>query len=322
MSYPPFRCLRRSKISACAEILQSLLRIPGYRELLARQGRRQIVMLGYSDSTKDGGYLSACWSLYRAQQQLHEIASREQIDLTFFHGRGGALGRGGGPAARAILSLPRGTFHGAVRLTEQGEVLADRYDDPHIAHRHLEQMIWSSLFAAGMPAPEPTAEWHETMQRLAETSFKAYRQLVEQPGFVDFFRRATPVSEVRAIADRVTTGAAAGRQRSQRPPGDPLGLLMDSIALPRPGLVRLGHGDRRRTERPGRPGTIEIDVSRLPFFRATLDNAELALSKTDLGIAQRYAQLANDSQALSRIGRIHLGGVSERPAGRARDQWA
>ena len=145
-------------------IMESLIQIPAYREHLQQQQFQQIVMLGYSDSTKNGGYLSACWSLYRAQEELHRVAEQAGISLTFFHGRGGSLGRGGGPAARGILSLPPGTFQGSLRLTEQGEVLADRYDDPAIAHRHLEQVIWSSMLVSERAVFKVPQQWRELMK--------------------------------------------------------------------------------------------------------------------------------------------------------------
>jgi phosphoenolpyruvate carboxylase len=284
------------------DIFAALLSIRVYRDYLQQQHNRQTIMLGYSDSTKDGGYLSACWSLYRAQRQLHEVASREGIELTFFHGRGGSLGRGGGPTARSILSLPPQTFHGSLRLTEQGEVLADRYDDPRIAHRHLEQLIWSSLLANGRPAPEVPEDWYETLQQLAESSFRAYRDLVEQPGFVDYFRRATPISEV----EQLPIGSRPARRRG----GD---RLSDLRAIPWvfswtqsrcliPAWFGLGTAIEPALQNPETRDRLKAMYRDWSFFRATIDNAELALAKTDLGIVEHYAQLAQDSPSLVRIG--------------------
>lgn len=283
-------------------ILGSLLKSPVYRENLRRLDDKQIAMLGYSDSTKDGGYLSACWSLFCCQQKLHELASAEGIELSFFHGRGGSLGRGGGPAARSILSLPAGTFNGSLRLTEQGEVLADRYDDPRIAHRHTEQVIWSSLLASGLPTPELPSTWYDTMQVLSEASFKAYRELVEQPGFVDFFRRATPISEV----EQLQIGSRPARRRGG-------GSLSDLRAIPWvfswtqarylvPAWYGLGSAFGTMLEDPAALETLTSMYRDWPFFRATIDNAELALAKTDLTIAEDYAKLANGSEEMSRIG--------------------
>ena len=282
-------------------ILEALLKLPMYREHLQQQGNRLTVMLGYSDSTKDGGYLSACWELNQCQRHLHDLAARAGIELTFFHGRGGSLGRGGGPAARSILSLPRTAFQGRLRLTEQGEVLADRYDDPQIAHRHLEQLVWSSLLAAGLPEPEIPAHWYPTMERLSQRSLEAYGQLVNQAGFVEYFRAATPISEVEQLP--------IGSRPSRRRGGD---SLADLRAIPWvfswtqsrcliPAWYGLGSalqaeiGDRELLER------LRDMYRRWPFFQAMLDNAELALVKTDLDIARRYARLAGDSATTERI---------------------
>lgn len=283
-------------------IMESLLSVPSYRAHLERQDNQQIIMLGYSDSTKDGGYLSACWSLYRCQQTLHELASKQSIELTFFHGRGGSLGRGGGPAARSILSLPSRTFSGSLRLTEQGEVLADRYDDPRIAHRHFEQVIWSSLLASGLPAPEISNEWYQAMQSLSETSFKAYRKLVEMPGFVEFFRKATPISEV----EQLQIGSRPSRRRGGS-------SLSDLRAIPWvfswtqarylvPAWYGVGSAIEALLDDSEAIGRLRSMYRAWPFFRATVDNAELALAKADLEIAQRYEKLANDYGTPTGIG--------------------
>jgi phosphoenolpyruvate carboxylase len=245
--------------------------------------------------------LSACWSLFRAQRTLHELAAREGIELTFFHGRGGSLGRGGGPAARGIRSLPSGTFHGALRLTEQGEVLADRYDDPAIAHRNWEQLIWSSLLGAGLPTPEVSQAWLDQMQQLAEQSFVAYRKLVEQPNFVDFFRRATPVSEI----EQLPIGSRPSRRRGGN-------SLRDLRAIPWvfswtqarcliPAWYGVGSALAPVVADAQQLEMVQAMYRDWQFFRATIDNAELALAKTDLGIAQRYARLVSDSSALVRV---------------------
>ncbi len=284
-------------------ILAGLLDLPEYREYLRQQQDRQIVMIGYSDSTKDGGYLSACWSLYKAQQQLHRVASERGVELTFFHGRGGSLGRGGGPAARGILSLPEGTFHGSLRLTEQGEVLADRYDDPMIAHRHLEQVVWSSLLAGGESTTPDKKDWGDTMERLAVGSYQKYRELVEQPNFVEFFRRATPIAEV----EQLPIGSRPARRR-----GSSRGLA-DLRAIPwvfswtqcrclLPAWYGFGAAaDNFLQDEPSRH-LLQSMYRDWPFFRATVDNAELALAKADLGIMKQYVSLADGSETLIQIG--------------------
>jgi phosphoenolpyruvate carboxylase len=288
------------------EILRGMLQIPAYRENVKQLGDCQMIMLGYSDSTKDGGYLSACWSLHQAQQELVAVAQEFDIDLTFFHGRGGSLGRGGGPAARSILSLPQGTFNGNLRLTEQGEVLADRYDDPAIAHRHLEQVVWSSLLAAGSPRQEDSASWHQTMATVAEVSFRKYRELLEQPGFVAFFRRVTPISEIEQLP--------IGSRPSRRKPD---GGLSDLRAIPwvfswtqsrclLPAWYGIGAAMGDMVDDPKQLAELQDMYSQWPFFRALVDNAELALAKSDLQIASEYAQLADiegpDKESHKKIG--------------------
>ncbi len=282
-------------------ILAGMLALPAYRRYLAAQADHQMIMLGYSDSTKDGGYLTACWALHQAQQQLLEIAAREGIELTFFHGRGGSLGRGGGPAARSILSLPQGTFGGSFRLTEQGEVLADRYDDPAIAHRHLEQVIWSSLLAAGQPQPDDRAAWHALMTELSADSFRHYRTLLESPGFVPFFRSVTPVSEIEQLP--------IGSRPSRRKPD---GGLQDLRAIPWvfswtqarcliPAWYGLGVALETRGADPSQLELLQQMYRDWPFFQALVDNAELALAKTDLEIARYYASLAASEPGLQAI---------------------
>jgi phosphoenolpyruvate carboxylase len=192
------------------------------------------------------------------------------------------------------LSLPQGTFNGNLRLTEQGEVLADRYDDPAIAHRHLEQVVWSSLLAAGSPRQEDSASWHQTMATIAEASFGKYRELLEQPGFVAFFRRVTPISEIEQLP--------IGSRPSRRKPD---GGLSDLRAIPwvfswtqsrclLPAWYGIGAAMGSMVDDPKQLAELQDMYSQWPFFRALVDNAELALAKSDLQIASEYAQLADD----------------------------
>lgn len=286
------------------EILAGMLSIPAYREYLRKQEDHQMIMLGYSDSTKDGGYLTACWSLYRAQQSLVKVAEQHDVKLTFFHGRGGSLGRGGGPTARSIMSLPTGSFRGSMRLTEQGEVMADRYDDPAIAHRHLEQVIWSSLLAAGNPAPPPSEEWLTTMDRVSASSFVAYRKLLEQPRFVEFFRCVTPLTDIEQLP--------IGSRPSRRVPG---GGLSDLRAIPwvfswtqsrclLPAWYGLGAALKPLMDDPEQHSLLRTMYNEWIFFRALIDNAELALAKSDMQIASHYAGLAADEPELMPIAKI------------------
>ena len=274
-------------------ILTTLLDTPVYREQVRALGDRQIVMIGYSDSTKDGGYLSAMWSLQAAQIELFAAAEERGVHVTFFHGRGGSLGRGGGPAARAILSLPSEAFDGSLRLTEQGEVLAERYDDPQIAHRHLEQVMWSVLMAATHKSDDQPAAWRETMQRLADASLAKYRELVEHPAFVPFFRTATPISGIE--------GLAIGSRPAKRKKG---GGLESLRAIPwvfswtqcrsiLPAWFGLGGAVADLLEKePGATDLLADMYENWRFFRATIDNSALAMAKSSPSVFRRYAELA------------------------------
>lgn len=284
------------------QITRAILDNQAYRDHVRQQGDRQMIMLGYSDSTKDGGYLTACWSLYRAQQELHQLAADRKIDLTFFHGRGGSLGRGGGPAARAIQSLPPTTFEGHLRLTEQGEVLADRYDDPRIAHRHLEQLIGSALLSVGSGPTEVDSAWEDRLDQLSKRAYAAYRQLIEQPGFVDFFRRATPISEV----EQLPIGSRPSRRRGGNGLADlraiPWVFSWTQARCLVPAWYGIGSALHESLSTLSDQRKLKTMYREWPFFRATIDNAELALAKTDLAIAEQYGKLAGDSERLAQIG--------------------
>jgi len=277
------------------QTLGAILDHPAYRAYLHRQQNRQIVMVGYSDSTKDGGYLAACWGLYRAQQSLREVADEHQVKLTFFHGRGGSLGRGGGPAARGILSLPPAAHDGTLRLTEQGEVLAERYDDVQVAYRHLEQVTWATLVASALPAKTVPDEWPKLLDELSQRSLKAYRELVDWPGFIQFFADATPIEEI----ENLPIGSRPSRRRGER-------SLNDLRAIPWvfswtqnrcliPAWYGLGTavGEVRDSSHEGFVA-LQTMYREWPFFQATIDNAALALAKADMPIARRYSDLAGD----------------------------
>jgi len=280
------------------ETLDAMLSDEVYRAQVRRGGDRQIVMIGYSDSTRDGGYLSANWSLYHAQELLHAVAARHGVRLMLFHGRGGALGRGGGPAARSILSLPPESLEGGLRITEQGEVLAERYDDARIAYRHLEQVTWAMLLARSRPLGPPREGWRERMAEAARASLAAWRGLIDAPGFLTFYDEATPISEIEQLP---LGSRPARRSRSSR-------TLADLRAIPWvfswtqsrfliPAWYGLGTGFASLDD-----WDALRDMYRgWQFFHDTVDNAALALAKTDLGIAHRYAALVRDTEIGERI---------------------
>jgi phosphoenolpyruvate carboxylase len=278
------------------DTLSAILDEPSYREHVAGRGNRQIVMVGYSDSTKDGGYLAACCGLQAAQGNLHAAAAARGVSLTFFHGRGGSLGRGGGPAARGILSLPPETLDGSLRLTEQGEVLAERYDDTEVACRHLEQVSWATLVASSVRRSEPRREWTDVAARMAERSWAVYRELVDQPGFIRYFSETTPIDDIETLP----IASRPSRRRGERTLDDLRAIpwvfawTQSRCMIPAwyglgTALVEVKYDDRHAWQNV-------CDMYRQwPFFQATIDNATLALAKADMYIAQRYSELVDDA---------------------------
>jgi phosphoenolpyruvate carboxylase len=298
---PLFETIR--DLHDAGEVLRATLTIPEYRDYLAIEPEpSQMVMIGYSDSTKDGGYFSACRNQFVAQQKLARVAAEQGVRLTLFHGRGGALGRGGGPAARAILSLPPESVDGAIRVTEQGEVLAERYDEPSIAHRHLEQVTWSTLLVTGSSAPKLDPRWIEAVDRISEESYAYYRRFVEQPGFLQYFREATPISEI----ENLPIGSRPSRRREMKGLSDlraiPWTFAWTQSRKMLPAWLGLGYGVEAWMKQGGQMLLLEEMYEGWPFFSATIDNAELALVKSDMEIARLYEGLCEDPKIGDEIG--------------------
>jgi len=289
-------------LERAAETLGTILDEPAYRAHLAGRDDRQLVMVGYSDSTKDGGYLAACCGLQTAQERLHAAAAARGVKLTFFHGRGGSLGRGGGPAARGILSLPAATLDGSLRLTEQGEVLAERYDDVEIARRHLDQVTWATLVAATRPPPEPPPEWPALADVMAARALAAYRELVDQPGFIGYFSKTTPIDDI----ENLPIASRPARRRGERTLDDlraiPWVFAWTQSRCMIPAWYGLGTAlaEVKYADRKAWQQVCEM-YRRWPFFQATIDNATLALAKADMAIAQHYSELDDDADARRRI---------------------
>ncbi len=293
-------------LGQAGSLLEALVSDPGYRAHLAERGNRQEVMLGYSDSNKESGFVAANWLLYRAQGELAEVALAHGLELTLFHGRGGAIGRGGGPAARAILAQAAGSIAGRLKLTEQGEVIAANYANPTIARRHLEELAGATLLAsaeghAGRHAAAEADGW-PIMDELARTSERAYRALVDEPGFAGFFRRVTPIEEL--------AGMRLGSRPARRPGGadaSPIASLRaipwtfawSQVRLGLPGWFGLGSALDAVRARDGEAGLDRLaDLYRSwPFFESILDNAELALARVDLPTARAYRGLDSGSAA-------------------------
>lgn len=281
--------------------LQAVFSVPEYRDYLASQNDEQMVMVGYSDSCKDGGYLAAQWALQQAQSKMQKVADEFDVKLTFFHGRGGSLGRGGGPAARSILSLPADAFSGALRLTEQGEVLAERYSSPAIAYRHLEQVCWASLTAVSRSPESPPTEWTRCMQQLGERSLAAYRQFVDSPNFADFYRAITPIDEI----ERLPMGSRPSKRKSGN-------RIEDLRAIPwvfswtqcralLPAWFGLGAAIAPLLDDEQAMEDIRAMHSDWPFFRATVSNAELALSKANMPVFELYGQLGSEIENADKL---------------------
>ncbi|MGY1833968.1 phosphoenolpyruvate carboxylase [Blastococcus sp. SYSU DS0510] len=293
-------------LQAAATTLGAVLGQPLYRRLLANRGDVQEVMLGYSDSNKDGGYLAANWALYRAELDLVELARREGIRLRLFHGRGGTVGRGGGPSYEAIRAQPPGAVAGALRVTEQGEVIAAKYADPDLARRNLEALVAATLESTLLDVEGLGADAEEAyalLDDLAARAQRAYRELVhDTPGFVQWFRAATPIGELAEL------------NIGSRPPSRKAG---DSIADLR-AIPWVFSWSQTRIMLPGWYGTgsaleewVGDSAERLerlrelhrrwPFFRTVLSNMGMVLAKTDLGLAARYAELVPDEELRSRV---------------------
>ncbi len=285
-----------------AAILEACLNVPVYREHLKLRGNVQEIMIGYSDSNKDVGFLAANWALYKAQAALRNVATKEQIRLRLFHGRGGAIGRGGGPANKAILAQPPGSVGNQIKLTEQGEVIADRYGLPKIAHRHLEQVLHAVLLAGLEKRPDAPEQWVGALDTLAESSRGYYRKLVyENPHFMEYFRAATPINEISRlkIGSRPTSRKKTDRIEDLRAIPWVFSWMQSRHTLP--GWYGLGFALEAFAGENG-AANAELELlqdmyARWPFFRTLLDNAQMILSKADMHIAERYAELVGNAAA-------------------------
>ncbi len=307
-------------LSGADELLDRLLADPGYRAHLRDRGDIQEVMLGYSDSSKESGFLAANWLLYRAQEALVGAARRHGITLTLFHGRGGAIGRGGGPAGRAILAQAPGSVSGRLKFTEQGEVIAAHYADVTIAQRHLEQVTAAALLASTpeheQESLEAAAVGADTMTELTAISREAYRALVERPGFAAFFQAATPIDLIPGLGlgsrPASRPGGAGGRAGAAAPPEiDSLRAIPWVFAWSQsranlPGWYGLGTALEAITDRGGSDVVHHLGTlyRRWPFFASVLDNAEQSLAKADLGTFHAYAELAAGPEATAIRGMI------------------
>ena len=274
------------------QIMDAAFRNAEYREHLRRRDDVQEIMLGYSDSNKDGGYLAANWFLYRAQQSLAELADEHGVKLRFFHGKGGSIDRGGGMSHRSLRAQPHAAHGGRIRITEQGEVVSFKYSNPVIAQRNLEQLTTAVIAANCLPAPATEPAWIATMESLARSSFDFYQELVYRtPEFLTYFRQATPIDLIEhlTIGSRPSRRSGDGDVRQLR--AIPWVFSWTQSRL----LLSAWYGIGHALEAHDDLEQLREMYRRWPFFATLLDNAELSLAKTDLYIAGRYASLVKDA---------------------------
>ncbi len=294
-------------LRGCAAIMDELFSIPWYRKLLAGCGNVQEVMLGYSDSNKDGGYLTANWELYKTELELVKVFARHGVELRLFHGRGGTVGRGGGPSYDAILAQPPGSVNGQIRITEQGEVISSKYSNPEIGRRNLETLIAATMEATLLHhhgADSAMPEYHRIMEALSLDAFAAYRKLVyETPGFTEYFFTATPIREIAElnIGSRPSARKASDRIEDLRAIPWVFSWGLNRTLLP--GWLGFGSAVKQFVAREGDAGLAQLQAMyrNWAFFRGLMSNMDMVLSKTDMGIASRYAELVEDVALRERI---------------------
>lgn len=289
-----------------ADTLLATLDIPIYRAIVRSRGDSQEVMLGYSDSNKDGGYLAANWALYRAELDLVDAARKSGIRLRLFHGRGGTVGRGGGPSYEAILAQPPGAVAGSLRITEQGEVIAAKYAEPRLAHRNLETLIAATIESTlldveGLGSDADAA--YAVLDELAALARTAYSELVhDTPGFVQYFEASTPVAEIGAL----NIGSRPASRKQTKAISDlraiPWVLSWSQSRVMLPGWYGTGAAFERWIDGDDtRLATLTALYEKWPFFRTVLSNMAMVMSKSDLGLAARYADLVPDAELRDRV---------------------
>ncbi len=287
-------------------IMGRWLSLIGIRHVIRFQGDEQEVMLGYSDSNKDGGFLTSNWELYKAEISLVELFTQAKIKLRLFHGRGGTVGRGGGPTYQAIMAQPQGTVDGQIRLTEQGEIIANKYADPNVGRQHLETLIAATIDASLFPSDqlEPTKRrsFEGVMEQLSTTAMTSYRSLVyETTGFADYFFAATPIAEIAELNIGSRPAARKSTRRIEDLRAIPWGFSWGQCRLLLPGWFGLGsaiheylHQDQSLYET--RLQTLQEMLACWPLFKTLIANVDMVLAKTDLVVARHYAHLVEDRE--------------------------
>ena len=288
-----------SDLRACVGVMDRLLTIPEYRKLVASQGGEQEVMLGYSDSNKDGGFVTSGWELYKAEIGLVEVFRKHGVRIRLFHGRGGSVGRGGGPSYDAILAQPGGAVQGQIRITEQGEIISSKYSNPDVGRRNLETLVSATLEATLLrdesPAPDPA--FLETMEELSKAAYAAYRGLVyETEGFVRYFWSSTVITEIATLNIGSRPASRKKTQAIEDLRAIPWVFSWAQCRLMLPGWFGFGSAVKAYLEAHPDTGheALRAMHQRWPFFRTLLSNMDMVLSKSSLAIASRYARLCDD----------------------------
>jgi len=285
-------------LSGARRIMGTLFENEAYATALAARDGVQEIMLGYSDSNKESGYLAAQWSLYRNQKRLAAICDDYDVELRLFHGRGGSISRGGGPMNDAMLALPNETVTGQIKFTEQGEAIAEKYADPRIAERELEQMVNAQvrarLDATETPTESVEDEWLNAMETAADAARETYRDLLETDGFVQFFEQATPIT----VIENLNLGSRPASRSDERSVEDlraiPWVFSWTQARCIITGWYSLATGLQAYLDAGGSVDVLREMYEEWPFFRTMLDNAALALARTDMDIAAQYAALADE----------------------------
>ena len=287
-------------LQASGPVMDSLLALPAWQRLLPSRGHAQEVMLGYSDSNKDGGFLTSGWELYKAEIALVKVFRRHGVRLRLFHGRGGSVGRGGGPSYQAILAQPGGAVQGQIRLTEQGEVIAAKYGNAEVGRRNLEVLVAATLEASLLPGAEsaPPAVFLTAMDELSAEAFLAYRGLVyETEGFERYFRESTIVDEI----GQLNIGSRPASRKKNTSIEDlraiPWVFSWSQCRLMLPGWFGFGSAVTAYLDRHGKHGLARLQAMHRewPFFSTLLSNMDMVLAKSDIAIASRYASLVRDA---------------------------
>ena len=305
MAIPLFETIPDLRLAAT--IMKEAMSIPFIRELIRKQGDLQEVMLGYSDSNKDGGYTTSNWELYKAEKQLVALFNQMGVKLRLFHGRGGTVGRGGGPTYEAILAQPHGTVNGQIRLTEQGEMIASKFAHAEIGSRNLELLVASTLEASLMPEDknkkyaDKMHDFETALEEISTLAYKAYRHLVyETPGFTDYFFQSTPIAEIAEL----NIGSRPASRKSSRRIEDlraiPWSFSWGQCRVLLPGWYGFGSAitqwlDEENPDIKKRKiALLQSMYKEWPFFESMLSNMDMVLAKADLAIAYRYSELVTD----------------------------